>query len=86
MRTNDPLEGVTLEKLLTVLVEELGWQELGDHIDEAFLDAFTTRGEPGEIAGKLREKYGAHADRLAIYAPYAAPDAMWKDIIAALKN
>ena len=53
--------------------------------DDAFLDAFTTRGEPDEIAGMLREKYGAHADRLAIYAPYAAPDAMWKKIITGLK-
>ncbi len=39
MRTNDPLEGVTLEKLLTVLVEELGWQELGDRIR---INCFTT--------------------------------------------
>lgn len=61
------------------------WEELGSHIDDAFLDAFTTRGEPGEIAGKLRDKYGAKADRLAIYAPYAAPDAMWKRIVTALK-
>ena len=31
-------------------------------------------GPAREIAGKLRDKYGDHADRLAIYAPYAAPD------------
>ena len=55
-------------------------------IDDAFLEAFTTRGEPGEIAGMLRHKYGAHADRLAIYAPYAAPDEMWKSVIADLKS
>ena len=38
-----------------------------------------------EIAGKLKAKYGDYADRLAIYAPYAAPDAMWKRIISDLK-
>jgi len=33
----------------------------------------------------LRQKYGAYADRLAIYAPYAASDAMWTSIITELK-
>lgn len=32
MKTNDPLEGVTLEKLLTALVEHYGWEELGDRV------------------------------------------------------
>lgn len=32
MRTNDPLEGITLERLLTELVEEYGWEYLGDRV------------------------------------------------------
>ena len=71
-----PMEAVgygELQPELNRLSKEGRWQELGAHIDEAFLDAFTTRGEPGEIAGKLREKYGAHADRLAIYATVLSP-------------
>jgi uncharacterized protein (DUF2132 family) len=32
MRTNDPLEGVTLEKLLTALVEKYGWEYLADRV------------------------------------------------------
>lgn len=32
MRTKDPLEGVTLEKLLTFLVEKYGWEYLGNEI------------------------------------------------------
>ena len=32
MKTNDPLEGVTLEKLLTALVDHYGWEELGDRV------------------------------------------------------
>jgi uncharacterized protein (DUF2132 family) len=31
--SNDPLHGVTLERLLTELVEHFGWEELGDRID-----------------------------------------------------
>jgi probable F420-dependent oxidoreductase len=75
-----------LQPELNRLSKEGRWEELGSHIDQAFLDAFTTAGEPREIAGKLLEKYGPHADRLAIYAPYAAPDDMWSSIIAELKN
>jgi uncharacterized protein (DUF2132 family) len=31
--SKDPLHGVTLEKLLTELVAEFGWEQLGDRID-----------------------------------------------------
>lgn len=75
-----------LQPELNRLSKEGAWDELGNHIDEDFVNAFATVGEPHEIAGKLREKYGEHADRLAIYAPYAAPDSMWRSIIAQLKG
>ena len=32
-RSNDPLHGVTLERLLTELVAHFGWGELGERID-----------------------------------------------------
>jgi probable F420-dependent oxidoreductase len=84
-----PMEAVgygDLQPELNRLSKEGQWEALGSHIDQAFLDAFTTSGKPDVIAGKLREKYGEHADRLAIYAPYAAPDAMWSSIITELKG
>jgi probable F420-dependent oxidoreductase len=84
-----PMEAVgygDLQPELNRLSKEGRWDELGSYIDQTFLDAFATSGRPEEIAGKLRQKYGAHADRLAIYAPYAAPDAMWSSIIAELKT
>jgi uncharacterized protein (DUF2132 family) len=31
-QTNDPLHGITLEMLLTQLVEQYGWEELGRRI------------------------------------------------------
>ena len=31
-QSNDPLHGVTLETLLTKLVEQYGWSELGERI------------------------------------------------------
>ena len=33
MKPNDPLHGVTLERLLTDLVAHYGWEELGRRID-----------------------------------------------------
>ena len=84
-----PMEAVgfgDLQPELNRLSKEGKWEELGRHIDDDFVEAFATSGAPGEIAGKLRDKYGEHADRLAIYAPYAAPDAMWAGIISDLKR
>lgn len=84
-----PMEAVgygELQPELNALSKQGKWDVLGSYINEEFLDAFTTRGSPEEIAGKLKDKYGKYADRLAIYAPYAAPDDMWRKIIADLKN
>jgi len=84
-----PMEAVgfgELQPTMNKLSKEGKWDELASYIDDQFVDAFCTQGEPEEIADKLRDKYGAHADRLAIYAPYAAPDEMWKTIIADLKQ
>lgn len=74
-----------LQPRLNALSKEGKWDELATYIDDDFIDSFTTRGKPDEIAGKLKAKYGKHADRLSIYAPYAAPDAMWKKIVTELK-
>jgi probable F420-dependent oxidoreductase len=74
-----------LQPRLNALSKEGKWDELATYIDDDFIDAFTTRGKPDEIAGKLKAKYGKHADRLSIYAPYAAPYAMWKKIVTELK-
>jgi probable F420-dependent oxidoreductase len=84
-----PMEAVGYEDLqpeLNALSKQGKWDALGSYIDDDFLEHFTTRGAPGEIAAKLKDKYGQYADRLAIYAPYAAPDDMWRKIIAELKN
>lgn len=75
-----------LQPKLNALSKEGKWDELASYIDKDFVDAFCTCGKPEEIARKLKEKYGNYADRLAIYAPYAAPDAMWKRIVIELKS
>ena len=84
-----PMEAVGyggLQPTLNRLSKEGKWDQLAAHIDDDFVEAFTTEGAPDTIAASLREKYGEHADRLAIYAPYSAPDAMWQKIIGELKQ
>jgi hypothetical protein len=62
------------------------WAEMGQLIDDHFVDAFRVRGEPETIADKLRARYGTIADRLSIYAPcLAAPD-LSPPIVAALEK
>jgi probable F420-dependent oxidoreductase len=83
-----PMEAVgygDLQPELNRLSKAGAWDQLGEHIDADFVAAFTTRGEPHTIARQLWQKYGSCADRLAIYAPYAAPDDLWRGIITELK-
>ena len=84
-----PMEAVgygDLQPTLNALSRAGKWEALADHIEEDFVDAFCTSGEPEEIAAKLLEKYGPYADRLAIYAPYSAPDHMWRNIVTELRR
>ena len=32
IQPNNPLHGVTLEMILTYLVEHVGWEEMGEHV------------------------------------------------------
>ncbi len=75
-----------LQPLLNTLSKEGKWDELAESVNDEFLDAFTTRGQPEDIADLLKVKYGEHADRLAIYAPYQASDELWRAIVADLHS
>jgi probable F420-dependent oxidoreductase len=77
---------VELQEKLNAMSKQGQWLEMGELIDDDFVDAFCVRGEPETIAGKLRERYGKIADRLSIYAPYPAAPDLWPPIIAALEE
>ena len=83
-----PMEAIgkgDLQPVLNDLSKQGRWDKLADYIDDEFLQAFAIMGEPGEMAGLLKQRYGAIADRISIYAPYAASDDMWAGIIADIK-
>jgi probable F420-dependent oxidoreductase len=75
-----------LQPELNRLSKSGDWEALGEHIDDDFMEAFATSGHPGDIAAALLGRYGDCADRLALYAPYDAPDAMWREIVQDLKR
>ena len=56
------------------------WVEMGDLITDDMLDAFAVVGEPDDVAGKFRARYGPLLDRISFYMPYRAdPDADPRD-------
>lgn len=84
-----PMEAVgvgDLQPTLNALSKEGRWDALAELIDDDFIRAFAVLGEPHTIAAQLWERYGAYADRLSIYAPYATAPGVWPPIIAELKR
>ena len=84
-----PMAAVGLQDLhpeLNKLSKEGKWQEMGELIDDDFIDQFAVSGEPKDIAKQLFDKYGDFTDRLSIYAPYGTSPDVWPSIIAELKG
>ena len=61
------------------------WDELGEAIDEGFLEAFCIEGEPGDLSKKLIDRYGDYANRVGLYAPYNVSDNIWRQLLSDLK-
>jgi uncharacterized protein (DUF2132 family) len=70
MRTNDPLEGVTLEKLLTPLVDEYGWEYLADRVR---INCFTSNPSIKSSLTFLRRTPWARAKVEALYVAMVRP-------------
>jgi len=84
-----PMEAIgygDLQPVLNKLSKEGRWDEMASLIDDKFVAAFATCGEPHEIAQRLMTKYGDFATRLGIYAPYQSSDDVWPSIIRDLKR
>ncbi|HEY9034100.1 MAG TPA: TIGR03617 family F420-dependent LLM class oxidoreductase [Pseudomonadales bacterium] len=81
----DAIDKGHLQPVLNDISKQGQWERMADYIDDEFLDAFAIVGQPEEIAGKIYRRYGDMAQRISIYAPYAAPDAVWQQVIAGIK-
>lgn len=84
-----PMEAIgygDLQPELNKMTKQGRWDELGDLIDDTFLNAFAVCAEPGDVAKGLTDKYGGIADRISIYAPYMSSPEVWPGIIKNLKQ
>ena len=84
-----PMEAVgygDLQPELNKLSKQGRWDEMTNLIDDGFLKAFATCGEPNTIAAQLMARYGDYADRLSIYAPYQTHEDVWPAVISDIKH
>jgi hypothetical protein len=58
---------------------------MGGLITDEVLDAFTARGAPEEMAGKILRRVGDLADRLSFYSPASISTELTARIVADLK-
>ncbi len=75
-----------LQPELNRLSKQGKWLEMGQLVDDDFLNAFAVRGAPETIAEQLLDRLGGVADRLSLYKPYPSDPSIWPPIIEALKR
>lgn len=57
------------------LSREGRWEEMAALVDDDLLDAVVLRGDPTQVAGRLAQRYGDRADRVALSTPGGIADA-----------
>jgi probable F420-dependent oxidoreductase len=57
------------------LSREGRWDEMAALVDDDLLDAVVLRGDPAEVASRLRARFGGFADRVALSTPGGIADA-----------
>ncbi|KAB8144330.1 TIGR03617 family F420-dependent LLM class oxidoreductase [Chloroflexia bacterium SDU3-3] len=64
------------------------WGEMGGLIGDAMLDELAVVAPLGQVGAALRERYAGVLDRVTPYIPYApgAGDALWRELLAALRS
>jgi hypothetical protein len=54
-------------------------------IDDDVLNAFAVTAQPGEVAGRVRERFGDVIDRFSFYAPYQLDHERWAEVLAGFR-
>lgn len=74
-----------LQDELNALSKRGEWEEMGRRISDEVLDAFAVVGEPEELPGLVKARYGDLIDRLSFYAPYRTEPERWADVLAGFR-
>ena len=74
-----------LQPELNALSKQGQWGAMAERIDPTMLRTLAVHGTPKQCAAQIVERFGAMADRVAFYLPYAADDGCVAEIVDALK-
>lgn len=62
------------------------WDRMGERIDDDLLHAIAVVGEPAEVAGEVRRRYGDLFTRATLYTPYPAEAGLVAEVAAAVRG
>lgn len=68
------------------LSREGRWDEMAALVDDDLLEAVVVRGDPDQVAARLRARFAGHVDRLAIYAPGGITDDALTSVVSAVRS
>jgi probable F420-dependent oxidoreductase len=75
-----------LQTELNRLSKRGAWLEMAGLIDDELLEKIVVVGSPDNIAPKLRARCEKFADRVSLFAPYAADPGHWARVVSELKR
>ena len=75
-----------LQPELNTLSKQGRWDEMAGLIDEPLLQQISVSGTPDQVAAQFEHRFGAVADRLGFYLPYAVAPGLLAEIVAACRD
>jgi probable F420-dependent oxidoreductase len=67
------------------LTREGRWADLAGLVDDDLLARITVRGTPAEVAAEIGRRYRQHAERVALYLPYALSDDLLAELVGEIR-
>ncbi len=74
-----------LQTELNTLSKRGEWVKMGELIDDSVLEAFAVVAPIGEVAAKVKARFGDVIDRFSFYTPYAMDSGEWKTLLASFR-
>lgn len=73
---------------LSSLASRAQWEDMPALIDDTMLETFAVVADEKHLAEKLRQRYAALAQRLALYLPFVPGqrDAFWRDLVGEMRS
>lgn len=75
-----------LQSALHPLSRKGEWEEMGALVSDEVLETFAVVAPPGEVAARIRERFGDVVDRFSFYAPTGMPRERQAELLAALRS